>query len=127
MEYTQNYNLKKPEQDDFYNVEDFNDNADIIDQKLKEIEDKTQNINVTLDTSWLGSAAPYSKSVTATGILETDTPIIDVVMSGTYATDEARQEAWGYVYRAVTANNSITFYANEKPTVELPVQIKVVR
>lgn len=91
------------------------------------VDSKTSIFNATLDTSWSGSAAPYSKSVTVTGILETDTPIIDVVMSGTYATDEARQEAWGYVYRAVTANNSITFYANEKPTVELPVQIKVVR
>lgn len=127
MEYTQNYNLKKPGQEDFYNVEDFNENADIIDQKLKEIEDKTQNINVTLDTSWLGSSAPYSKTVTVTGILETDTPIIDVVMSGTYSTDEARIEAWGYIYRAVTANGSITFYATEKPSVELPIQIKVVR
>jgi phage-related tail fiber protein len=45
-EYTQNYNLKKPEQDDFYNVEDFNDNADIIDEKLKEIEDGIENIDV---------------------------------------------------------------------------------
>lgn len=127
MKYTPNYGLKKPGQEDFYNVEDFNENADIIDQKLKEIEDKTQNINVTLDTSWLGSSAPYSKTVTVTGILETDTPIIDVVMSGTYSTDEARIEAWGYIYRAVTANGSITFYATEKPSVELPIQIKVVR
>ena len=114
MEYTQNYNLKKPGQEDFYNVDDFNSNADIIDQKLKEIEDEIENIeapvtsvngktgdveltaedvgaatkqyfNVTLDTSWLGSAAPYEKSVAVTGILETDTPIIDVVMSGTYS------------------------------------------
>jgi hypothetical protein len=34
-EYTQNYNLKKPVEEDFYNVKDFNDNADIIDQALK--------------------------------------------------------------------------------------------
>ena len=91
------------------------------------VDSKTSIFNVTLDTSWSGSAAPYSKSVTVTGILETDTPIIDVVMSGTYATDKARQEAWAYIYRAVTSNNSITFYASEKPTVNLPVQIKVVR
>ncbi len=91
------------------------------------VDSKTLIFNVTLDTSWSGSAAPYSKSVTVTGILETDTPIIDVVMSGTYATDKARQEAWAHIYRAVTSNNSITFYANEKPTAELPVQIKVVR
>jgi hypothetical protein len=91
------------------------------------VDSKTSIFNVTLDTSWSGSAAPYSNSVTVTGILATDTPIIDVVMSGTYSTDEARIEAWGYIYRAVTANGYITFYATEKPSVELPIQIKVVR
>jgi len=45
MKYTPNYGLKKPEQDDFYNVEDFNENADIIDEKLKEIEDGIKNID----------------------------------------------------------------------------------
>ena len=38
-EYTQNYNLKKPDEEDFYNVKDFNDNADIIDQALKAHDD----------------------------------------------------------------------------------------
>ena len=32
---TTNYNLTKPAQSDFYNVDDFNDNADIIDAELK--------------------------------------------------------------------------------------------
>ena len=77
--------------------------------------------------SWTGTTSPYSQSVTVSGIASTDTPIIDVVMSGTYSTDEARIEAWGYIYRAVTAKGSITFYATEKPTVGLPIQIKVVR
>lgn len=84
-------------------------------------------LTATLDTNWSGSAAPYTKTITVSGILATDTPIIDVVMSGTYSTDEARIEAWGYIYRAVTANGSITFYATEKPTVSLPIQIRVVR
>ena len=35
MENTVNYNLKKPGINDFYDVEDFNDNADIIDTALK--------------------------------------------------------------------------------------------
>jgi hypothetical protein len=48
-------------------------------------------------------------------------------MSGTYSTDEARTEAWGYIYRAVTGADSITFYATDKPTVDLPIQIRVVR
>lgn len=84
-------------------------------------------LTATLNTTWSGTSAPYTKTVSVSGILSTDTPIIDVVMSGTYSTDEARTEAWGYIYRAVTANGSITFYATEKPTVSLPIQIKVVR
>lgn len=33
--YTENFKLKKPEQTDFYNIDDFNGNADIIDAELK--------------------------------------------------------------------------------------------
>ena len=38
-EYTENYNLKKPAQEDFYNVDDFNNNADVIDSQLKTLSD----------------------------------------------------------------------------------------
>lgn len=39
MKTTDNYGLKKPEETDFYDVQDQNDNMDIIDAKMKEIED----------------------------------------------------------------------------------------
>lgn len=35
MNYTPNYNLNKPEADDFYDIDDFNTNADKIDELLK--------------------------------------------------------------------------------------------
>ena len=81
----------------------------------------------TLSTSWSGSAAPYTQTVTINGITSAHNPIIDVVMSGTYSTDQQRSEQWGYIYRAVTGANQITFYASEKPTVSLPIRVKVVR
>lgn len=37
---TNNYKLIKPAQEDFYNVDDFNNNADIIDSQLKAVSDK---------------------------------------------------------------------------------------
>lgn len=37
--YTENYNLVKPAQGDFYNVDDFNRNADITDKQLKALAD----------------------------------------------------------------------------------------
>lgn len=35
--YTENFNLKKPSNEDFYNIEDFNGNADIIDEELTKL------------------------------------------------------------------------------------------
>jgi len=80
-----------------------------------------------MSNSWTGTTSPYSQSVTVNGITSTDTPIIDIVLTGTYFIDDILVEEWGYIYRAVTGNNSITFYATEKPTIDLPIQIKVVR
>lgn len=82
---------------------------------------------VTIDAEWSGSAAPYSKDVTVNGLLDSDTPIIDLVASSVFADAEAQIEAWGYVYKAVTTENTLTLYAIDKPSAALPVQIKVVR
>jgi len=84
-------------------------------------------LTTTLDTTWQGSEAPYTKTQTLNGLLATDVPIVDVVLSGDWEVDEARLEAWGYIYRIVTSNDSITAYAREKPDVALPLQLKVVR
>lgn len=51
METTPNYNLKKPGDEDFYNIEDFNDNVDVIDAELKRLNDAIGDLdadNITL-------------------------------------------------------------------------------
>lgn len=85
-------------------------------------------LTATLDTDdWTGTEAPFAQIQEISGILATDVPIVDVVLSGDWEVDEARLEAWGYIYRIVTSNDSITAYAREKPDVALPLQLKVVR
>lgn len=37
MEYTSNFNLKKPAQEDNYNIADFNENMDTIDKSLGDL------------------------------------------------------------------------------------------
>lgn len=44
MDYTKNYNLKKPSNEDFYNVEDFNSNVETVDTELKKVNDKADKI-----------------------------------------------------------------------------------
>ena len=77
--------------------------------------------------SWTGSSAPYTKTVTVTGLLATDEPIIDVNLTGTYTTDQTTRTNWSKVYDGDTATNSITFYADAVPTADIPVRIKVIR
>lgn len=82
---------------------------------------------VTLDTTWSGDAAPYTKEQTVNGILAADAPLIDLAPSATFADAEKQADAWALVYRAVTAANKITFYAKAKPTVSIPLQIRCIR
>ncbi len=79
----------------------------------------------TLGTTWSGSAAPYTQTVTVSGILATDSPIIDIVTTTSGYEDE--EAAWANVFKATCAVNSITFYAKEATTTSITIQIKVVR
>ena len=82
----------------------------------------------TIGTSWSGSAAPYTQTVSVPGILSTDTPIVDINFSSiTYSNKEAVVTAWSSIYRITTSNNSITVYADEKTETAVPIQLKVVR
>ena len=148
MKYTPNLNLKKPDKTDPVLIDDLNDNMDILDQEVKDIRDTIDQeiqdirdilddlgdpvyhatLTTTLDTdNWTGTEAPFTQTQEVSGILADDVPIVDVVLSGDWEVDEARLEAWGYIYRIVTSNDSITAYAREKPDVALPLQLKVVR
>jgi hypothetical protein len=86
-------------------------------------------INITIPTTdWVGSEAPFTRAITVTGIAELDRPIIDIDLSDVaYVNVEVHNEAWGLIYRAVTTENTITFYAKKVPTVQIKVTAKVVR
>ncbi len=51
MQNTTNYGLNKPESNDFYDVENFNDNADIIDAKLKNHSDAITALENDVETA----------------------------------------------------------------------------
>ena len=47
---TPNYNLKKPSLNDFFNVQDFNDNTDVIDEELAKSNEQIENVKQTTYT-----------------------------------------------------------------------------
>ena len=79
--------------------------------------------------SWVGSSAPYSQAVTIAGVtVAGKPPIIDVVLSDTYATALAELTAYGLVYRFnVTADNTVTAYATGIPVTAINIHAKLVR
>ena len=66
MKYTGNYNLKKPEGTDIVNIDDLNNNADILDQKLKEVENKADSAPPnSVNDAAIGSRTPNQSQAPA--------------------------------------------------------------
>ena len=83
--------------------------------------------STTINTGdWTGSD-PYVATKTISGILSTDTPIVDIVLTGVYEDDLEILEQWGNIYRITASNNNITIYSQNEISIDLPIQLKVVR
>lgn len=89
----------------------------------------TSLYNATLSSSgWSSGDAPYTQTVSVQGILSTDTPIVDVVLSSTTSTALSQLEAWGYISKIDTSNDQITATCLEsKPSIGINIQLIVVR
>lgn len=87
-----------------------------------------QTFGVSVPASGWSESAPYTQTVAVTGILASDTPMGDVVLSATLATRIAQRESYGYISMITTAIGSITLTCDEdKPTADLTLALKVVR
>lgn len=86
-------------------------------------------IYATIGTTWTGTEEPYTQTITVSGILATDTPIIDVILNDSldYTSVQDILDAYGNFYRITTQDGSITVYSKDVTTVNVPVQMKVNR
>lgn len=110
-----------------------NDFTDELKSKLENISDtpKTATYSVTIpNSSWTSYGTGFKNTVSVPGIAVDDEILIDVQLTGTessVADDIQLCEQWCKIYRAsVLQNNELTVFANEVPTVSIPVKIKVV-
>ena len=83
----------------------------------------------TSDWTQASGSDPWIATMTATGVLSTDTPMADIDLSSvSYADVSDVQDDWALVYRVEASDDDeIKLYATEEPTKDLTVQIKVVR
>jgi len=89
---------------------------------------ETSSYKATLSASKWSDSAPYTQSVTVSGILATDEPFVYANLDGV-ADGAATLESWMVIGRMVaSANDTITAYCyEEKPEVDVPIILKVVR
>lgn len=86
-------------------------------------------LTATIGTTWTqGASGEYSQTVNVTGLLATDTPTIDIVLSDTVSTAKSQIEAYSCVSRITTADGAMTVYCYDtEPTVAMNVQLLCVR
>lgn len=86
-------------------------------------------LTATIGTTWTqGASGEYSQTVNVTGLLATDTPTIDIVLSDTVSTAKEQIEAYSCVSRITTADGTMTVYCYDtEPTVAMNVQLLCVR
>lgn len=99
----------------------------LVDGLITKAEIKKYYLN--LDTLWeADSDGKYYKQIAIDGILETDTPIIDLILSDNAETAKAEIDAWSCVSKITTNNGSIKVYCyEEKPKTQIQAQILCIR
>lgn len=78
--------------------------------------------------AYVSGNAPFTQTVNIQGILSTDSPFVDVVLSSTTETAKSQLEAFGCLSKIETAAGSITATClDTKPTIDIPIKLKVIR
>ncbi len=81
---TTNYGLRKPLQEEYYNIDDFNGNADIIDSELKK-----QEVEIKKNQEWIGEAtSETSKIDTRVKVLESDLYNPNLIINSNFKVSE---------------------------------------
>lgn len=87
----------------------------------------TVTYTATVTATWTASESYYYQTITVSGILATDNPIVDIKCGSDNAANVVYSENMGKVFRITTAANSITVWATEAISSAFPIQLKVVR
>lgn len=89
---------------------------------------ETATYTATISTTWTGENAPYYQSISVSGIEADDNPLVDIVLSDNSETATKEQEEYAKVSDIKTTDGQIMVIClEEKPEVEMKIQLKVVR
>ena len=130
MRETANYGFRKPELNEYLSVEDINHNSDLIDLEFKKANERSDKLadmkTITVPAAGWSAAYPYSQSVSVSGITSDDAPTISCSLAEGLTEEQVKNQAkaFGCLYRAVSGDGNITFYAYKKPAVDFQATLK---
>lgn len=82
--------------------------------------------NVTIDTMWTGTEAPYTKTIVVEGITADDIPHLELIQSATIETAIREQENFNKISKIISNAGSVTLICyEEKPEISLDARIEV--
>ena len=87
----------------------------------------TATYNATVTETWTADGDYFYQDISVSGILETDTPVVDIVCGSDNAANTLYSESICKVFRIVTSANSVQVWATEAIETAFPIQLKVVR
>lgn len=109
-------------------VDKINESIMKVDKKADDNASTITFKTTIVSSSFEGTEAPFTQKIFIDGIKASDNPIVGVLVSDSYRTALDEKEEWGNISRITCDDGFITVYCFEnKPSVDLNIQIKVIR
>lgn len=129
MQYTEHFNFKKPDPDNFVSPDPFNENADALDTYLynqAQAVDAGKANKPTITTMTLMAASWGQNTKTYSFESQYPSSTYDVEIEPGQTATEEQLSAWTRAKLVGSASSNVLTAVGEVPTVDIPIIIKVV-